>query len=123
MGYRLLLRRFEYPRQARAGSMIPISMWWMNAGVAPAYRPYELALELRSASSAAVIRLGADVRTWLPGDAVWDGSAYVPDNLAPGEYRVRVALLDPRTLKPAIRLAIEGREPDGWYGLGTLAVK
>lgn len=123
MGYRLLLRRFEYPKQARAGSMIPVSMWWRNAGVAPVYRPYELALELRSAATAAIIRLGADVRTWLPGDAVWDGSVYVPDDLASGEYRVRLALLDPRTLKPAIRLAIEGRESDGWYGLGTLTVK
>jgi hypothetical protein len=123
MGYRLLLRRLEYPKQARAGSMIPFSMWWRNAGVAPVYRPYELALELRSASTTAVIRLAADVRTWLPGDAVWDGSIYVPDDLAPGEYRVRLALLDPRTLKPAIRLAIEGRESDGWYGLGTLAVR
>jgi Domain of unknown function (DUF4832) len=123
MGYRLLLRRFEYPKEARAGSMIAVSMWWLNAGVAPVYRPYELALELRSAATTAVIRLAADVRTWLPGDAVWDGSIYVPDDLAPGEYRVRLALLDPRTLKPAIRLAIEGRESDGWYGLGTLAVR
>ena len=123
MGYRLLLRRFEYPKQARAGSMIPVAMWWLNAGVAPVYRPYELALELRSASTAVVIRLPADIRTWLPGDAVWDGSLYVPDDLAPGEYRLRIALLDPRTLRPAIRLAIEGREPDGWYGLGTLAVR
>jgi hypothetical protein len=36
---------------------------------------------------------------------------------------MRIALLDPRTLKPTIRLAFEGREADGWYGLGTLAVK
>ena len=26
-------------------------------------------------------------------------------------------------LPPAIRLAIEGREPDGWYGVGTLLLK
>ncbi|HXY38146.1 MAG TPA: DUF4832 domain-containing protein, partial [Vicinamibacteria bacterium] len=123
MGYRLVLRRFEYPKQAHAGTMIPVSMWWLNAGVAPVYRPYELALELRSAATAVVVRLQADPRTWLPGDAVWDGTVYVPDDLAPGEYRLRLALLDPRTRKPAIRLAIEGREADGWYGLGTLAVK
>jgi Domain of unknown function (DUF4832) len=123
MGYRLLLRRFEYSREARAGSMMPVSMWWFNAGVAPPYRAFELAVELRSGSTAAVIRLPADVRTWLPGDAVWDGTVHVPDTLMPGDYRVRIALLDPRTLQPAVRLAIEGREPDGWYGLGTLAVR
>jgi hypothetical protein len=123
IGYRLVLRRFEYPKQARAGAMMPVSMWWLNAGVAPPYRPYELALELRSATTSSVIRLWADVRTWLPGDAIWEGGVYIPDALAPGEYRVRIALLDPRTLEPAIRLAIEGREPDGWYSLGTLAVR
>jgi hypothetical protein len=123
LGYRLILRRFEYPAQARAGGMLRITMWWLNAGVAPPYRPYELALELRSASAARLIRLPVDVRTWLPGDAVWDGNIYVPDDLALGEYRLRIALLDPRLLKPAIRLAVEGREADGWYALGTLTVR
>ena len=98
-------------------------MYGLNAGVAPPYRPWELALELRSAASAAVIRLPADVRSWLPGDAVWEGGVYLPADLAPGEYRLRLALLDPRTLEPAIRLAIEGREDDGWYGLGSLTVE
>jgi len=122
MGYRLILRRFEHPAQARADSMIPVSMWWLNAGVAPPYRPYALALELRSADGARVIRLPADVRGWLPGDAVWEDNVHVPAGLAPGEYRLRLALLDPDTLQPAVRLAIEGREDDGWYGLATLRV-
>jgi hypothetical protein len=123
MGYRLVLRRFESAREARAGSMMPVSMWWLNAGVAPPYRSFELALQLRAGTTASVIRLPADVRTWLPGDAVWDDSVYVPDTLSPGEYELRLALLDPRTLQPAVRLAIEGREADGWYRLGTLTVR
>jgi hypothetical protein len=123
MGYRLVLRRIEYPKEARAGTMIPVTTWWLNAGVAPPYRPFELAIELRSAATAAVIRLPADVRTWLPGDAIWEGGVYVPETLVPGDYRVRLALLDPRTGQPAVRLAIEGREADGWYGLGTLSVR
>jgi hypothetical protein len=123
MGYRLMLRRFEYSKETRPGTMIPVSMWWLNAGVAPPYRQFELALELRSGETAAIIRLPADMRTWLPGDAIWEGGVYVPDTLAPGEYRLRLALLDPRTGHPAVRLAIEGREDDGWYGLGTLRVR
>jgi hypothetical protein len=122
MGYRLMLRRAEYPRQARPGAMIPFSMWWLNAGVAPPYRRFDLALELRSATSSSVTRLPVDVRTWLPGDAIWEGGVYVPDTLTGGEYRVRLALLDPRTSQPAVRLAIEGRDDDGWYGLGTIRV-
>src|SRR5215831_15891152 len=35
IGYRFLLRRLEYPKAVLAGSMMPIHMWWLNAGVAP----------------------------------------------------------------------------------------
>jgi len=122
LGYRFILRKLEYPRSARAGAMMPLSMWWLNAGVAPVYREYWLALELRSAAGAATIRLPADVRRWLPGDAVFDGTVYVPETLAPGTYRLSVALLDPRTQLPAIRLAIQGRRDDGWYELGELQI-
>ena len=38
MGYRFILRRLEYPKTGAAGSMMPMHMWWLNAGVAPHYR-------------------------------------------------------------------------------------
>jgi len=123
MGYRFLLRRLEYARSAKPDTMIPLHMWWLNAGVAPVYRPYELALQLQSPSGMATIKLPVDVRKWLPGDAVYDGTVYIPATLQPGDYRVRVALLDPRTETPAIKLAIEGLQADGWYDVGALAVK
>jgi hypothetical protein len=123
MGYRFILRRLEYPQVVLAGTMQPLHMWWLNAGVAPVYRQYELALELRSASSSGEIKLPVDVRKWLPGDAVFDGTVYIPERLKPGSYRLRVALLDPRTGQPAIKLAIEGLEPDGWYDLAPIEVR
>jgi hypothetical protein len=123
MGYRFILRRLEYPRSVNAGAMMPVHMWWLNAGVAPVYRDYVLAVQLRSGSQSAVLRTPAQVRNWLPGDAVFDGTLFVPANLKPGTYRFRVALLDARTNQPAIQLAIEGRRSDGWYDLGSLAVK
>jgi hypothetical protein len=123
MGYRFVLRRLEYARRAKAGTMSTFHMWWLNAGVAPAYRPYELALQITSSTGSATIKLPVDVRKWLPGDSVYDGTAYVPATLKPGDYRVRVALLDPRTEQPAIRLAIEGRESDGWYDVGAISIE
>ena len=123
MGYRLILRRLEYPRTARAGQMMQVHMWWLNAGVAPVYREYRLVIEMRSAAGSGQAVVPVDVKTWLPGDAVFDGPLYVPDDLKPGKYRVRLAMLDPRTGKPAVQLAIEGRQPDGWYQLGEITVK
>jgi len=123
MGYRFILRRLEYPPKVKAGTVMPVSMWWLNAGVAPVYRPYELTIQFWSPAASAVTRIAVDVRKWLPGDAVFDGNVYVPETLKPGAYRVRVALLDPRTEQPAIKLAIEGRQPDGWYDLGEVTVE
>jgi len=103
--------------------MMPVHMWFLNAGVAPVYRNYILAVDLHSAESDAVIKTSANVRKWLPGDAVFDGTLFIPYSLKPGEYYFRVGLLDPRTLRPVIKLAIEGRQPDGWYDLGTIQVQ
>src|SRR5207253_3000433 len=120
IGYRYLLRRLEYPKVLVAGSMMLIHMWWLNAGVAPPYINYQLAVQLRSIRDSAVINVPADVREWLPGDAVYDGSLYVPETLPEGTYDFRVAILDPRSGKPAIRFAIAGRDPDGWYTEGQI---
>lgn len=122
MGYRFEFRRIEYSGKVRAGSMMPLQMWWVNTGVAPVYRRYELAIELRNENDAGLIRLDTDVRKWLPGDDVTvETPVWVP-NLEPGTYRVRVGLLDPFTGKPAIKLAVKGRTEDNWHDVGAIQV-
>ena len=123
MGYRFILRRLEYARTVMPGSMMPMHMWWLNAGVAPPYKEFQLAVQLRAQQSVATIAIPVDVREWLPGDAVFDGTVYVPKDLPEGAYDFRVGMLDPRTSKPAVKFAIEGRQEDGWYNLGSLMVK
>jgi hypothetical protein len=123
MGYRFVLRRLEYPKAVKTGHMMPVKMWWFNAGVAPVYRDYFLALEFHSANASAVIRTSADIRKWLPGDSIYEDTLYISNTLRPGNYRVRIALIDCRTGQPAIRLAIQGREADGWYDLGAIVVE
>ena len=66
IGYRFVLKKLEYPSQVTRGSMAAVNMWWFNAGVAPVYRSYTLALAIGDT----VIPLDADIRQWLPGDAV-----------------------------------------------------
>ena len=119
MGYRFVLRRFEYPKSVKAGETMPVTSWWVNKGVAPAYSDYTLAFAIDDA----VIPTAADLKKWLPGDQVFDGALYVPESLKPGQHKIRVAILDPRTRQPAIKLAIEGRQPDGWYELGAIETR
>ena len=94
-------------------------MWFSNDGVAPVYRQYPVAVEI----GGAVLRAQADVRKWLPGDWYLRESLYVDESLKPGKYRLRVAMIDPKTGKPAIRFGNEGRQPDGWYGLGDITIE
>jgi hypothetical protein len=119
IGYRFALRRLVYPRRVKAGAVMAVSMLWNNEGVAPVYREYRVAIQI----GGSVTPVPVDVRKWMPGDWLYEGNLYLEDSVKPGTYDFRVAMLDPRTGKPAVRLAIEGAQPDGWYALGKIVVE
>jgi Domain of unknown function (DUF4832) len=141
MGYRFALRRAEWTDTVRAGQTLGLTTWWVNEGVAPIYEPFVLAFRLRSSTgselrssagselrssagsaTSVVLRTTVDLRKWLPGDAVFEDPLFVPQDLADGTYELSVAMLDPFTLQPGIRLGIEGRGTDGWYPMGSVRV-
>ena len=123
MGYRFALRHAQWEDEIYAGQPIGLSSWWVNEGVAPIYRSFVLAFRFSSPARSAVVRTDADIRKWLPGDAVFEDPVFVPQDLPAGEYQFSVALLNPISVQPAIRLGIEGRGDDGWYALGKVRVK
>ena len=123
MGYRFVLRKFTYPKSVPPGGPLAFSSWWDNKGVAPCYRRFPLALRLKNASNTRVFLTDADVTQWLPGDNLFDNSVVVPADLPAGDYDLGLALLDPLSKSPKVRLAIAGRETDGWYRLGTIRIK
>ena len=122
MGYRYLLRRLEYPQTIRPGDMMPVHMWWLTLAslrsTAPTPWPFNSTMKTPAPPSP-----DRDVRNWLPGDAVFEGTVPVPTDLPAGSHHFRLAMLDPHTRTPAIRLAIEGRQDDGWYDVGRLQVE
>ncbi len=123
MGYRLVLRKLSYPEQVKVNGKLPFTMWWENKGVAPCYKEFPLALRLRNAEKSVVLETDADIRTWLPGDNLYDDAVFVPFDFPPGDCEIDIALLDKRTGKPAVKLAIEGRMPDGWYRVGGVKIE
>jgi hypothetical protein len=122
IGYRFLLRRLEYPKTVAAGSMMPVHMWWLNAGVALAYTNYPLVVQLHSANDSAVMNVPVDLRKWLPGDAVFDGSLFVPDTPTGRHLRLRALPCSILGQQTAVRFAIAGRDPDGFYSQGQIRV-
>jgi len=123
MGYRFVLRRIQWPDEAKAGSLVKLETLWENTGVAPVYLPYRLVYQLKNEGNTFEHASTADVRSWLPGYSLIVESIPLPADLPAGSYQMRVALLDPATNQPAIRLAIAGRDPDGWYALGSFQIQ
>ena len=129
MGYRLVLRYITHPAQIAAGRCLPVECRWENIGVAPPYRKYLVAWQLTAVDRrpGASVRLedrenAVDVTKWLPGGHDVQLNLAVPLDLEEGRYRLAVALLDPFTRQPAVQLAIEGRDAQGWYNLSEVQV-
>ncbi len=125
LGYRLVLRKLEHDSEVRPGASLNISLSWENTGVAPPYRDYRLALRLTGENDGRVVILptGISLRGWLPGPKDITVSPILPRDLRKGTYTLSLAVLDPERDEPAVRLAIEGRAPDGWYPLSRVIVR
>jgi Domain of unknown function (DUF4832)/Beta-galactosidase len=122
MGYRYALRRITYPATVGPSRKLAFTSWWENDGNAPCYQRFPLALRLTDGTNTAVMATDADIRTWMPGNNLYNGSVFIPANLPDGTYHLSVAIVDPDTRQPQVKLAIEGMDPEGWYGLGDLTV-
>lgn len=127
IGYRLVLRRATYDATGRPGETMAVRLEWENVGVAPPYRDYRVALRLSPANSpeqgGLVSVSDIAIRGWLPGRTNMEATIQLPSAAARGACILAVALVDPLTKEPAVRLAIPGRRSDGWYPVGELSVR
>jgi hypothetical protein len=122
-GYRLALRRLALPQAPTvAHRRLPVVMGFENAGVAPPYRNYTVALRLEGGAEPVILRAAAEPRTWLPGRHEVKEDLVLPDTLGAGTYALSVALLDPMRHRPAVRLANTGRDREGWHRVGVVGV-
>jgi hypothetical protein len=99
-------------------------MIWENRGVAPCYRSFALAFQLTPLKGGDPITGTApvDIRTWLPGRITLETDVFFASQVPQGRYKLSVGIVDPSTLAPAVRLAIEGRDDKGWYAVGEIEV-
>jgi hypothetical protein len=124
LGYRLVLRSLEHAPTARAGTPLALKMAWENVGVAPPYFAYNVALRLKRADAEPIVLTSREtsIRGWLPGAHNLDAPFLIPSTLAPGRYEIAIGVAEPQLGKPAVRLAIEGRDAEGWYPLSSVEV-
>jgi hypothetical protein len=121
MGYRFVVRSLRHEKWLEPGSALNLEMTLDNIGVAPPYRAYVPVFEIRKAgtrnSSSVVAENETDwnVRSWLPGRYVQKTQVGIPDDLKPGRYLVCFSLFDPYSKEPAVKLAVDGGDAQGWY--------
>ena len=123
MGYRFVLRSFAYPEFVAPNEKLTFKSWWENNGVAPCYKEFPLAIRLKNEERTHVLVTKADIRTWLPGDNLYDDAVFIPMDMPVGDYDLQIGIIDPVTNVPKIKLAIEGRDAEGWYTLGKIEIK
>ncbi len=127
LGYRLAIQTLEHPAAAQRAGKLPVTIAWKNLGVAPPYRDHVLAFSLvptDNHQTAPILSMTAtSIRGWLPGSQKTESVLDVPGSIKPGTYHLSVGLVDPTTKLPAVRLAITGRDPNGWYPLSQVTIR
>ena len=65
----------------------------------------------------------ADITSWMPGDNIYDDAVFVPYDMPAGEYSLQVGIVDRQTHQPRVKLAIAGKDADGWYTIGKIKIQ
>jgi hypothetical protein len=122
MGYRFVLRSFSYPEYAAPGEKVAFMSWWDNRGVAPIYKKFLLAIRFTNEKRSKVFVTDADIKSWLPGDNLYNDAIFVPWDMPSGIYQLQIGIVDRQSHEPKVNLAIEGRDTEGWYSIGEIEI-
>lgn len=138
LGHRLVLAEAEWPDTIAAGQQLQLRQVWENRNVGRLYHPHLLKLYLfdsQGKESFSAVDWAFDCTGWIRGEEYEVFSALcdtgrtkntmetmVPDFIEPGEYELRIALVDIESLQPRIQLAIAGSDNQMRYKLGTIQI-
>jgi hypothetical protein len=122
LGYRMILKRFEHSDSIQMGKSLAVTLHIDNAGVAPPYRDYLIAIRLKSSKVEKVVVTNQSVKFWIPGRHSAFLNVLIPFDLGADDYSVALGIVDPYRHHPAIHMPIAGREPSGWHPLSRLSV-
>jgi hypothetical protein len=125
IGFRLVLKYLDFDNVVSAGSEMPITMKWKNAGIAPPYRDHRIALRLsdKSALKKGVAITDISIMGWLPGEKTVTARYTIPADLQAGEYELEMGIVFHNAIDHTVPIANNGKTEDGWYKLGNLKVQ
>jgi hypothetical protein len=125
VGYRLVLTSANWRQELRAGELFLLEQNWANRNVGRLYVDHPLKLYLTDAQGKekySELDFNLDETEWVKGESYSHISVFhLPPSLAPGEYDVRIAVVD-ESGKPRISLAVQGVDSEKRYRIGTVRV-
>ena len=125
LGYRIRLKKFSIFPLITKNRQVGIDGVWINEGVAPAYKSYKLAFQIRNHLNEVVQTdiMGDDLKYWVPGEIQTTNLLTLNPELKDGTYTVRVAFLNKKN-EAVINLAMEGRmKLEPWYFISEITLK
>ena len=138
LGYRLVLTEASWPDTIAPGQMLLLRQKWVNRNVGRLYRPHLLKVYLFDSSGREIcsaVDWAFDCTGWVRGQEYevisafyeamrteTEASIMVPPDVKPGEYEIRIALVDIESQAPQIRLAIAGDDGQKRYRIGKIRV-
>jgi hypothetical protein len=141
MGYRFVLEDAKFNSFVGDDRKLSFSFGVKNVGSAPFYYNWPVEVSLLDIDSKKVVFKkqldNVDIRDWQPGDD-WDfqnnrykteaktyivnDSIEIPKELKEGEYILSLAILDPSSMKPALKFAVTNYYKGGRTALGVVGV-
>ncbi|WP_305846190.1 DUF4832 domain-containing protein [Photobacterium kishitanii] len=132
LGYRFELQQLTTQQSVYQGGILQLDSQWVNTGVAPSYNNYPLKWRLRTPSGEVVATFNTDtnIRKWLPATTLnasppvynVENKIHVPGTIAAGYYYLDVGLVAPNTNNAVVKLGIEGKLKDNWYGIAGITI-
>lgn len=123
MGYRYEIHSCALSEQVKPGGRLDFEMLLSNTGVAPCYHAYTPVLRLSGEKESFDLAIDADIRRWMPDmDIQISQSWQIPEKIPAGTYMAKVGFPVPGYLDKTLRLAIEGRDEEGFYPMCPVQV-
>lgn len=118
MGYCFTVNR--YVEYSYLKDTLNLAITWDNIGIAPMYQnwPIEVTLVNEMGEVCAADYPSTDITKWYPGENKVKAALKIGFNLMPGKYKICVAIIDPITEKPGVKLALKEEISDSTYVIG-----
>lgn len=119
-GYRL--RAASVTLDVGSSGSVHVKSHWLDDGVAPTYLAWKVMLGFKG-STTLEVPLAVDLKKVMPDAALDDDeSVALPSALAGGSYDVYLRVEDAQQVALPMQLAMQGRDADGNYVLGSITV-